>query len=209
MIKLSIVPGAIASLLAHPVIQEPAALAGQATPISFSSAEEAFDKAIDACEQVYAGALRGERSDPSKPGPMTRRGFYMSGSGDEAKVNMLMPAAVGHVFKGNVASGQGVVYIVLTRAPLSCRVGSFDVPQSHIKAMKRLADPTSGWAAQRTASPTNSASMQLFEKTLEKTKATLNVSWPASPSGAGPNGLAAMATMVLEGGASNFQRKNK
>ena len=167
-----------------------------AVPIVFPSASSAFESGIRACEAVYAGILRGEKSDPGKPGPFSQRGFYMSGAGDEAKVNMLMPAAQAHVYKGTIKDKAGVVYIVFSVSPLACRVGSFDAPDSEAGALKRLAEPSSGWVAQPTASPSPAAKMQRFQKRLPGALATLNLSWPAVR-GTGPNGLAAMATMVV------------
>lgn len=123
----------------------------------------------------------------------------MSAAGDEAKVNMLMLGKQAHVYKGNVKDTAGVVYVVLSKSPLACRVGSFDAPASHANLLKYLNRTSSGWAALPTSSPTTSAAMQLFQKQLVGTMATLNVSW-ASGGSSGPNGLNAMATMILEGG---------
>jgi hypothetical protein len=167
-----------------------------ATQIVFPSASAAFDSGIRACEAVYSGMLRREKSDPSKPGPLSQRGFYMSAAGDEAKVNMMIPGREAHVYKGSVKDKAGIVYIVLSLSPLVCRVGSFDAPDSEVKALGRLAERSSGWVAQPTSSPSPTAKMQLFQKRLSGALATLNLSWPAVQ-GSGPNGVAAMATMVL------------
>lgn len=171
------------------------AAAVTSAPVSFPSADAAFAGAVEACEALYSGTLRGERSDPNGPGPMTRRGFVLSARGDEARVNMLMLARTGHVYKANVANGSGVVYIVLTTAPLACRAGSFDSPGGHEAALTRLT--RTGWAAQVTRSSSPSARMQLFQKSIRERSAVLNISWPATAR-PGPNGLSAMATMVLE-----------
>lgn len=167
-----------------------------ATPIVFPSASVAFESGIRACEWIYAGVLRGEKSDPSKPGPLSQRGFYMSGAGDEAKVDMLMPGRQAHVYKGSVKGGAGVVYIVLSLSPHACRVGSFDAPDSEVSALKHFAERSSGWVALPTSSPSPAAKMQQFQKPLAGALATLNLSWPVVQ-GTGPNGLAAMATMVI------------
>jgi hypothetical protein len=167
-----------------------------AMPIVFPSASIAFESGVRACEAVYAGLLRGEKTDPDKPGPFSQRGFYMSGAGDEAKVNMLMLAPQAHVYKGSVKDKAGVVYIVFSLSPLACRVGSFDAPDSEAGALERLAERSSGWAALPTSSPSPAAKMQRFQKRLPGALATLNLSWPAVR-GTGPNGLAAMATMVV------------
>jgi hypothetical protein len=174
---------------------------GVASPaqIVFPSAADAFDTGIDACEALYAGALRREKRDRSEAGPFSERGFYMSASGDEAKVNMLMIGNRAHVYKGSTKDQAGVVYIVFSLSPLSCRVGSFDAPSSEASALKRLSEPSSGWVARPTTSPSPAAKMQLFDKELVGSRATLNVSWP-SGSGVGPNGLSGMTTMILEGG---------
>lgn len=173
-----------------------------AAPIVFPSASTAFESGIRACEAIYAGALRGEKSDPNKPGPMSRRGFYMSASGDEAKVNSLMIGRQAQVFKGNVNGSAGVVYVVLSTSPLACRVGSFDAQGSEASALKRLSDRNSGWIALPTNSPTPAAKMQRFQKSMGGATATLNLSWPSEQK-KGPNGLAAMATMVVGGGATS------
>ncbi len=173
------------------------ASATPASPIIFPSAAVAFEEGIMACEAVYTGGLKGEKSDPAKPGPFSQRGFYMSASGDEAKVNMLMLGQRAHVYKGSVDGAAGVVYIVFSLAPLACRVGSFDAPGSHAGALEQLNKPGSGWAAQATSSPSPAAKMQLFQKDIAGKPATLNLSWPVSQ-GAGPNGLAAMATMIVQ-----------
>lgn len=185
------------SLLALPLaLMASGAADTTATPVVFPSASIAFANGIRACEAVYAGILRGEKSDPNKPGPFSQRGFYMSGAGDEAKVNMLMLAPQAHVYKGSIKDKAGVVYIVFSLSPLACRVGSFDAPDSEAGALAHLAEPNSGWVAQPTSSPSPAAKMQRFQKRLPGAQATLNLSWPAVP-GTGPNGLAAMATMVV------------
>lgn len=166
-------------------------------PIVFSSASIAFERGILACEEVYAGALRREKSDPGKLGPFSQRGFYMSASGDEAKVNMLMLGPQAHVYKGTIKDGAGVVYIVFSLSPLACRVGSFDASSSQAAALEHLFAPNSGWVAQSSSSPAPSAKMQMFQKYFVGALATLNVSWPVAQ-GTGSNGLSAMATMVLE-----------
>jgi len=176
--------------------------AGQAgmaapTPIVFRSAAEAFERGILACEEVYAGTLRREKSAPNKPGPFSQRGFYMSATGDEAKVNTLTLGRESHVYKGSIAGGAGVVYIVFSLSPLACRVGSFDAPASEAVALGRLAESHSGWVAQQASSPSPTAKMQMFQKQISGTLATLNISWPIAQ-GMGPNGLSAMATMVVQ-----------
>lgn len=165
-------------------------------PIVFPSTSVAFENGIRACERVYDGVLRGNKSDPNKPGPFSERGFYMSGTGDEAKVNMLIPGRQAHVYKGSVKGGAGVVYIVLSTSPHACRVGSFDAPDSEVSALKYLAERSSGWVALPTSSPSLAAKMQRFEKPVGGELATLNLSWPVVPS-AGANGLSAMATMII------------
>ena len=163
--------------------------------VVFPSAAVAFEKGIAACEALYAGAYAGERSQPDGLGPFTRRGVPMSGSGDEAKVNMLMLSNLSHVYKANLSGVEGPVYIVLTESLRTCRVGSFDSAESHASALAALTDPASGWVAKPTRSSTASARMQIFEKDLGSWTAVLNISWPAGP-GTGPNGLSAMATMA-------------
>ena len=163
--------------------------------IVFPSAEVAFETGIEICEDVYVGSLGGERSQPSKLGPFSRRGFYMSRSGDEAKVNMLMLSQLSHVYKASVSDGKGVVYALLTQSLLTCRVGSFDATQSHVSALATFADRKSGWVAKHTKSSSPSAKMQLFEKDLGLWTLILNISWP-SGADTGPNGLTAMATMA-------------
>ena len=121
----------------------------------------------------------------------------MSATGDEAKVNMLMVGNQPHVYRGAVAGGAGVVYIVLTPSPLVCRVGAFDAAHAHGEALLRLVDPASGWLPELTTSTTPAAGMQIFRKDLGEARATVNISWPAGPQ-AGPNGLTAMATMVVD-----------
>jgi len=178
--------------------------AAVADPIVFPSAAVAFEQGIAACEAVYDGALRGEKSDPTKPGPFSRRGFHMSASGDEAKVDMLMLGSQAHVFKGSVEGAAGVVYIVFSRSPLACRVASFDAPDSHSVAVAQLNKAGSGWAAQATSSPSPAVKMQLFRKDIAGKPATLNLSWPVE-AGKGPNGLAAMATMIVQRAATLVQ----
>jgi hypothetical protein len=164
-------------------------------PIVFPSAAVAFQKGVEACEGLYSGAYSAERSNPDGLGPFSRRGFYMSGSGDEAKVDMLMLSQKSHVYKATVSGEQGVVYLVLTDSLRICRVGSFDSAQSHAAALATLTDPNSGWLPQPTTSSSASAQMQMFEKDLGSWSAVLNVSWPNGPR-TGPNGLTAMATMA-------------
>jgi hypothetical protein len=171
--------------------------AGPAEPIVFPSAEAAFETGVKACEGLYAGAFRTERSAPDGLGPFSRRGFYMSGSGDEARVNMLMLSSVAHVYKATVSGGADVAYVVLTQSLTTCRVGSFGTAESHGRALAYLTDVKSGWVAKPTKSPSPSAKMQLFQKTLGSTVGTLNISWP-SGSGKGPNGLTAMATLTIQ-----------
>ena len=161
----------------------------------FPSAAVAFQTGVEACEGLYAGAYRAERSNPDGLGPFSRRGFYMSGSGDEAKVGMLMLGQKSHVYKATVSGGQGVVYLVLTESLRICRVGSFDSAWSHSSALAALTDPGSGWVARQTTSSSPSAQMRAFEKDLGSWSAVLNISWANDP-GAGPNGLSAMATMA-------------
>ncbi|MBJ7500288.1 MAG: hypothetical protein JHC57_11115 [Sphingopyxis sp.] len=175
--------------------------AAAVNPITFPSASVAFEKGVMACEAVYTGALTGEKSDPDKPGPFSQRGFYMSASGDEAKVNMLMLGQQAHVYKGSVEGAAGVVYIVFSRAPLACRVASFDAPDSHEGVLEQLNKRGSGWVAQATTSPSPAAKMQLFRKEIVGKPVTLNLSWPVAR-GKGPNGLAAMATMIVQDAAS-------
>lgn len=163
-------------------------------PIVFPSAAVAFQKGIEVCEGLYAGSYRAERSNPDGMGPFSRRGFYMSGSGDEAKVDMLMLSQKAHVYKATVRDG-GVVYVVLTDSLRVCRVGGFDSPEAHASALAVLAGSGSGWIAQPTTSSSASARMQVFEKDLGSWSVVLNVSWPSGP-GVGPNGLTAMATMA-------------
>lgn len=161
--------------------------------IVFPSAKVAFEKGIAACEGLYSGAYRDERSE--EVGPFSRRGFYMSGSGDEAKVNMLMLSRKSHAYKATGSGGDGIVYVLLTESLSICRVGSFDAAQSHAVALATLKDPRSGWVAQPTPTLPN-ATMQLFEKDLGRWHAILNISWPADGV-TGPYGLTATATMFV------------
>ena len=109
---------------------------------------------------------------------------------------MLMLGRQAHVYKGSIKGGVGVVYIVLSPSPLACRVGSFDAPGDEVNSLENLAEPNSGWVAQPTSSPSPAVKMQRFQKRLAGGLATLNLSWPAVQ-GSGPNGLAAMATMII------------
>ena len=166
-------------------------------PIVFPSAEVAFERGVRACEGLYSGAYADERSE--EVGPFTRRGFYMSGSGDEAKVNMLMLSDLSHVYKASVSGSDGVVYVVLTESLRTCRIGSFDSAPSHAGALATLTDPKSGWVAVPTTSSSAAARMQAFEKDMGNWHVVLNLSWPVVH-GTGPRGLTAMATMAASPG---------
>lgn len=110
---------------------------------------------------------------------------------------MLMLSSVSHVYKAAVSGGAEVAYIILTQSLTTCRVGSFGATESHGRALAYLTDAKSGWVAKPTKSPSPSAKMQLFQKNLGSTVATLNISWPNGP-GKDTNGLTAMATLTVQ-----------